>query len=353
MRLIRPLVAAAAITSTLMMATTTVDAAPSAPTGAKGGNKASGSTFRSLGVNSFATRQPTASGRRIVDLEMFEGNLYAGFGDWSQNTGPIQISSLDPTNGAVTPRVLADTEAVHNLRTINGRLVAPATDPRVAADYAVDAPWENHAVVSATHVFDMTTFDGNDLWMVGSKGTHAMAWRSLDGGATWAAALDLAPLSADASDFARFWGVGVLNSRLYVQGYDAVGGNHPTSKVFDGTSWSDGPALAASGLRSGPMWKPVVLGTSLIYRTAPAGGHSPVEAFDGTTTHTIASAYDVEVANDRLYVLDSRFNVRSTSDLATWTTIAAAPRGSLSLAVGGNEIFIGTRGSEILAFRAA
>ena len=96
-------------------------------------------------------------------------------------------------------------------------------------------PWTSHNVVKSFHVYDMAARTGSELWMVGSFGDNAVAWRSPDGGVPWSIALTVPPRNSGVGDFARFYFAGAYQNALYVQAADYDGGKHPTSKVFDGT----------------------------------------------------------------------------------------------------------------------
>lgn len=104
--------------------------------------------------------------------------------------------------------------------------------------------WLNPTQVNATHAYDMVSLINGDLWIVGSQGADAVAWRSLDGGSSWAERLRVPPRNTTSGDFARFFGAAVPGGKLYVQAYDNVGGLQPSSKAFDGSGWSDGPSFA-------------------------------------------------------------------------------------------------------------
>ncbi len=181
------------------------------------------------GTHPQASLQPSATGRGLVTLQSWNGKLYSGFGDYGANTGPIAVTPFDGTRFASAPELSADTEAIYTFRVIDGKLYAPSIDTRVGSDYAVGtdigrfASWSNPTVVGSTHAFDIVSLTGSDLWLVGSQGPDAAVWRSLDGGASWEKVLAVGPVSGIAGDFARFYGAGVYQSKLYVQARDFYG----------------------------------------------------------------------------------------------------------------------------------
>lgn len=300
------------------------------------------SAWQSEGVHPQAAAQSTARGRRIVDLQAFGGKIYAGYGDYEANTGPIAVSALTPGAG-YAKEFTADTEATYNFREIGGVLYAPSIDPRVAADFSTNAPWSGHDTTDAAHVFDMATTNGSDLWMVGSQDVDAVAWRSLDGGATWTEELRIAAVNS--GEFSRFYFAGVLGGRLYVQAFDSYQGAQAEAKVFDGTRWSSAPPIVTSWYNG---WRPVEFNGKLVIEGYGQGSRGPVFSYDGVTSSVVTLGYDVEVAGDRLFVLDDA-ELRVSTGLSTFSVIAVPPAGGRSLAVSAGVVYIGTDSSEILS----
>jgi len=301
-----------------------------------------------VGVHPQAARQPTAIGRTLAALEAWHGQLYAGYGDYGDNTGPIGISPFDPATAAFTQVHVSDTEAIQNWRAIGDQLWAPATDRRKDADFAVGEPWRDARPIGTTHAYDIVTIDGDDLWLAGSSGVRAALWRSLDGGATWALAQAEGPASGIQNDFARYYFAGVLGGRLYVQADDFYGAPHARSRIFDGSAWADGPNLLWGSMG----WRPLAFGGEMVYQGSAQGG--PLLRFDGSAPVRRAVGWNasaVTVAGDMLYVLRQRFPagadgldraVVRTADLESWEVLEApAPDGARSLAVLDGSLYAG------------
>ena len=297
----------------------------------------------------WAAAQPTTTGQRIVDLEVVGGKVYAGYGDYGANTGPITLAAYDPaTGGSFEAAFTSDTEAIYNIRDIGGEVVAPATDPRVAADYAVSGPWRDEDRLGATHVFDSVTVTGTDLWMVGSQDLDAVAWRSVDGGTTWTEELRVAPTSGVTGDFARFYFAAALDGRLYVQAVSNKSGPAPTSKVFEAGAWTDGPNLLPTG---GLGWRPIPFGQGFVYHGYGHGYLADVLYFDGTVSRsTGVFGLDVEVQDGVAWVLDAEGRVLRSTDLVNWETVAHGPADGRSLAVDGTDVYVGTASSELWSY---
>lgn len=290
--------------------------------------------------------QSTQQGQILADLEVHNGKVYAGYGDYTANTGPIMVSSVDASrpDAGFTDEFLADTEAIYNFRVIGEDLVIPAIDPRSKADFVVSGPWRQERPLGAAHVFDTaSTADG--LWMVGSHGVDAVAWRSVDDGGTWTEALRVPP--ADSSTYSRFYFAGVLDGELRVQAFDARGGEQPTSLGFDGIGWHERPSMLLRGDRG---WSPEPFAGGLVYHSQGQAERGAVRFFDGSTVTTLENrALDVEVTENAVWVLRADDSVAFTRDLVSWTEIGSGPRGSSSIAADeqSGEIWIGTNAAEL------
>lgn len=322
----------------------------STPASAAPSKKSAGggsSRFVKVATHPEAAAQSTAMGRTIATLKAFEGKLYSGYGDYGANTGPIAIDPLD-AGSFRGPVLSADTEAVWSYRQIGGRLYAPSIDPRKSATFAVGggglSTWSNPTAFAASHVFDMVTLDGQDLWAVGSQGSDAVAWRSLDGGTSWTELLRVAPMSTDGGDYARFYAAGTLEGRLYLQAMDARGGLHPGSMVFDAGGWSAGPSLDAVFTHTEEMDGRLLFhGT---YHSALFSGS--LMTFDGASSVTVySSIYDYTVADGRVYVLTTGGDVMSSADLATWQQVGRAPSSARSIGVLDGVVYLGGTDSAI------
>ncbi len=282
----------------------------------------------------------------------WRGRLYIGYGDYQQNTGPVDVTAWDPARADFVTVHSSDTEAIYNYRVIGDSLYAPATDRRQHADYAVGEPWRDQQPVTVAHAYDMATLDGRDLWLVGSAegGNYSpTAWRSTDRGAHWTVAHQPAWNG-------RYYFAAVYGDRLYVEGWSRqpVG----PSEVFDGVNWAMGPELLPAG---GHGFRPVVFAGLLVYATKQTFDTSYLElgatpnkllGFNGTT---VSPVFDRELfdffADERdLLVLDTGGVVWRTRDLVQWSRVASAtelrPR---SLALLDNVLYVGT--TDAMLFR--
>ena len=329
-----------------------------------------------LGRVEQAFAQPTAVGRAIATLQVFDGRLYAGYGDFTADTGPIAITPIDLATGRIGGSLLSyATEAVYGYRQIGDQLFAADIDPRgtrqggFARGVSRDGAhvWTDHKVVPALHVFDVATMDGSDLWLFGSAGDSAVAWRSLDGGVTWTTELSVRPLFV--GGFARLYSGAVIEGKLFTQVVETPGGPVSAGMVFDGTRWTTGPGWFPSQARQEDTfpWRPHAVGRQVVYMDQHSGAsHRMVRLyrFDGREAHLTFGPIDRHATPDPQYavvdltaaaatafVLNRRQEVWSSTDLVNWRLRATfrGPDGdrATSIAVSGDHAYVGTSGSNI------
>jgi hypothetical protein len=312
-----------------------------------------------------AVAQRTPTGRVLTTLVPHKGQIYAGFGDYSANTGPIAVRRFDPVGGWFGDVLFrSGTEAIYLYRVLNGRIYVPHIDPSVLfqnGGYAVggDGEWRDVRPVCVAHVFDVATLTGQDLWMCGSDGPDAVVWHSPDGGPTWAESLRDRPTY---EHIGRFYGLGILGGRIYVQKSEP---GVKLSKVFDGRRWSDGPNLLPPG---GMMWHPETFANQIVYQTNHAAiRSSPLYRFDGVRAQVALSPpargqsgpgaeqgiYGFTVADDRvMYALGIDRTVYVTNDLLQWHALRVdVPAEARSLCVLDKHVYFGGSNGELFRSR--
>ena len=308
-----------------------------------------------VAVSPGASRQATAWGQRIKDLGVYNGKIYPAYGNYDDNTGPIDIEALDPATGTFGPKALTvPTEELNVFRTINGKMYAPMIDPQLPwtanVGYATNASgtWTNEFKAPAQHIFDVATMTGTDLWMLGSASNPdgsemgAAAYRSTDGGATWKlVANDASP--GGSNGYERYYWAKAINGKMYMQAQAVNPGPAPL-RIFDGNTWTS--TTAFNSLCGGANANLVETFNNKII----CAGYG-IKTFDGrTATQYSASSFlqDLFVAGDGyIYALTYDHIVRS-SDGTNWTPIANAPADALSIAVVGGTVYLGMTNARIV-----
>ncbi len=312
--------------------------------------------WRDVMTHPAAARQQTAIGRTLVELQRVGSRIHIGYGDYSANTGPIDVYAwFAPVRRLKYQGLRVNTEAVLNYRRIGARVYVISADPKdmrghnfASAHVRRAGSWSRKRVgavvespLAAVHIYDVVWFDGA-LWAAGGMANNRAAlWRSTDNGNSWSVVLNVAPRSGFSNDTARFFFIGLHRNKLYVQGYDHCGGagcSHNKSRVFDGDRWRTGPDLLRG---AGMGYRPVKFRGEMILRSYENAYYpSNLLAFDGFGVRDPLpwrqSIHDYAVGQDGyLYVLTADINpndgvndqhVLRTNDLASWECLFDAPR---------------------------
>lgn len=148
--------------------------------------------------------QPSEFDHSLKELAVFEDRLYVGYGDWTVNTGPVDIRHFEPDGGLVVDLII-DEESIDYYRIFGDRMFIPGVDPRQPAGsdpltgnvFTLDSgtdwvaafeleqclhvldviPWGDTIFACGSGNIDMDHYhDGDDMSVI---------WRSDDGGHTW------------------------------------------------------------------------------------------------------------------------------------------------------------------------
>lgn len=316
-----------------------------------------------LGTHTHAAAQSTAWGQRLQEMLVFDGIVFVGYGDWNANTGRIWAGGWDISAAGFVYESQLDTENTWLHRVVNGRLVVPFIDPRsnsgdLARRSAGSAVWSTLPIgggsAGSLHSFDVASYDGTDLWVVGSRtGSNVgSVWRSPSGnGGDWVEVLTFAPPVG--WDFARYNHIVHYNGRIYVSGY-YFSGNPVTAipgQAWDGSSWVAAPEYTLfAGVHRFGHRALLFDGMAVRLYAWPSGYTAyPMLFFDGTTITVGASAYHHNVDDQgRLWWIDGAGDIyRQDPGGGSPTFIVAGPAGASCLAVQGTDLYIGTTASQI------
>lgn len=205
----------------------------------------------SFGRHPSIAAQPS-TGRVPLDAVLYDGKVFVGYGDWTENTGPIDIVYLDTATGLHgTALEDAPTEAIGCFRTIGGKLFTPWTDSHVSMPYLgystdFGGVWRNvdNGKTGALHLFDAASYTGDpgtDLYLCGSDiidgQGHGIVYHTINAGATWTLAFD----QGSPGGYARIYSIVKYGTSLW-----AVGN---ATYRFNGAAWSQwlGPWELGSG----------------------------------------------------------------------------------------------------------
>jgi hypothetical protein len=329
--------------------------------------QSSGATaFYFVGVHPQAIMQPeSSSGRALKSLTAWNGKIYAGYGDWDKNSGPVSLTAFDPATNtfAATAEHVSDTESIDNTQVINNKLYMLHVDPKShngaaftqgnASTSVTGSTWANVSKPTMTHVFGITPgFSANEVFISGqldegsSTNEVAKVYRSTDGGATWSESLSV----PSRGGFNRMMFISKLGDKIYAQSLSMTdfngSGFEAKAWVYSGNGWAKATPIA----RVSQPYKGAEFAGKIILQSAPAGG--ALLSYDGRNTATIRpSVKDYKIHTDGyLYALthfDNNLAVMRTKDLVTWEHITNTPANARSLAVLNTTLYVGTSESEL------
>lgn len=299
-------------------------------------------------------------GKALNVLAHVDDRIYAGYGDFTENTGPIHIESVpaaDPL-AAWTDHLTENTEQILVYRLLaDGRTFVPQADPRPPAiggyaARALNGTWTDHSdAFTAEHVFGMAEIAGH-LFACGAEGGNAVVWESTDGGATWGESLRSVTSDLASPDFERFYMLAVVGSTIHVQ--SSLGLESYKWTLADG--WTADSADLVIGDKAGGapglVWR-----DGYIYPHLVRIGSDPVSLyyFDGSARTLLSGdVRGYSVADDgSLYLIDSLRRLRripATGSLSPTTLGSVEQLGSevdCALCIVGDVAVIGTDESRL------
>ncbi len=319
--------------------------------------------------------QPTSHGVTIGTLFPYEGRIFFGYGDYNDNTGPIEMVAYVVAEDAFETHGAISTEEVQRFTVHDGALYTADVDPKghqaSGSVFRLDAPCGHFetmtAISGAVHTYALLEFEG-DLWVgTGSVSAKpAFVASSSDGGVTWKEELAI----ESASDvFTRVLDGGVNGDELFISGrsFPSAGDtNFAMHRV--GGEWK-----TISGVPDQPRVVPIELGDQfavVAFSSDVGKGGSfkggfglegnalePREWFPAgfvLVNWTLSPAAPGE--DPRLWALGRQgggFAVIASGDFQDWETVAELPalaRGEpRSIAYDANRIFLGTDEGDLYA----
>ena len=143
--------------------------------------------------NSYTAHQ--AKSRVPWDMIIQDGKLYIGGGDYGQNTGPVDVYSMDLETKQWTISGTLNDEAIGKFVRIGDQVYAPGFDAKGAQNtgnyYLLEeSQWTAfNNIPGAAHNFDITEHDGSRMFAIGTWGCN------------------VSPVQATKDDGQTYWGV--------------------------------------------------------------------------------------------------------------------------------------------------
>lgn len=209
--------------------------------------------------------QPTARGQVLGSLFAFDGRVHLGYGDYSDNTGPILSVAWNDALGDFDALGVLPTEEVQWFRPGLAELYVPAIDPdghqESGGVYRLDCASSSWVVATpiagAVHVYDVARQGESIYASTGSlTGAPALVVRSDDRGDSWTEVLR----RESASDrFSRFYTLGATSSLLFAWGEDSPAPHEPYAYVRQGAGEFEAIAMPTTN----PL-HPIVLTDAMV-----------------------------------------------------------------------------------------
>jgi hypothetical protein len=304
------------------------------------------------------------SAREIKDLQVWQGRVYLGYGDWKNNLGPVNVLYYQPNPGGfIEETTLDDENAIDRYVVIDDDLYIPGTDPKESWEYGNfyrncndGNGWQKFRTIpNGVHNFDMEKYKGKLFAALGTDGDHkeyALQY-SEDGGNTWTSAVDAVS--------SRFLDLFKMNGKLFAVAKNSTlyRFNSTDSKfaVIKTRLAPDLPPHPYSVKRVTEVNDDVVLyivksaevSSPSIYKLQPDEDGRKVPFFDGKKPR------DIVAVNGCVYVLTEATShyatVYKSTDLDNWTQVGSiigcngySPE---SMAVMGNYYYVGNANGDM------
>lgn len=322
----------------------------------------------SFAVNSGAKALADAgkAGSSITEMQVLGDELYTGYGDWTQNSGPTDLISVNMTTGSATKHLTVDGEAFDKLRIYDGAIYVPDIDPKVSwtanAGYAtnVNGAWQYNAATPFVHVLDVAKI-GKTLFLAGSivnpdkrlygpNNTIAAIKSSTDGGKTWK--IEKARWSGTETDeLDRYYWLSVVGDTLYAQAevdretLTAAKATRATD-VWRNGSWS---TTSAPPLINAYQELETFAGRIVSDQSSRVlAGSNPVEKHLANGLQTQMT--DIFIDGATAYAvkrLTGFSTVYTSTNGRDWTELGAVQGNYTSIAVKGSTLFLGAAAGKI------
>ncbi|MBE6609695.1 MAG: hypothetical protein E7634_03395 [Ruminococcaceae bacterium] len=330
------------------------------------------SEYIDLGIPASENYEKGSPALYIYDMEIYDGKLYIGDGDYSANTGPVKVMAYDIAAGSWYVSGTLPDEAVTRFAYIDGQLVIPGTDPTDGWEYGNyyvlnGGEWETvRKIPGGIHNFDMAEFDGMIFAAVGvDAGKYPVAC-SKDGGQTFELLTlrkDGKPIDTSNVQLNRCHNFITLGDTLYVTYRTYIDGGrdiifelyeyNPVKHCFDFTTDLIGKIFVrdiavADFILDSAVFKDVsYMATGYLEYSKDMKEYVPLRFPDDDTV------WDVCVNEDELYVLGSYKKEDGTYRITVWDNEKGEPNTfkktlwfeydvpAVSFAVDGNDFYFG------------
>lgn len=110
--------------------------------------------------------------RNLWDLQVFENEIYLGYGNTTTNPGPLNLYSFNPITKKYSFELTLPTEGIERLKLLNDKLFIPNSDPKPGNKrkyyFKDDGVWTLvNELPELAHIRDMDFFEG-EYYLIGN-----------------------------------------------------------------------------------------------------------------------------------------------------------------------------------------
>ena len=336
-------------------------------------------------------------GRNLWDMIVYHDQLYVGCGDYTHNTGPINVWTFTDDAGWKT-EFTVDEEEISHFRILDDTLIIPGADAREGWDFGnwyertPAGEWTKHRnIPNALHVWDIFDYQGLRFAAIGAEPEGEAVAISTDKGLTWTT--QVVPLgspvrsytSCDESYVGRSQIIGMfftVGGQLYADltgipniicrnGVPEVHGGFRTAH-WDGVGFQPVPQDLFPGLRHRiccMMVTAVAFGNDTFYVAQTQSEYGLYRIDQTLNTQQLHFAecsrpQDLELSEGVVYVLcnephgeDWRISVSATCDSEHWNEVFSVTASTFarSFVIWGNLVYwsLGSDWDAIVSAQAA
>ena len=342
--------------------------------------------------------------RNVWDLKVFDGRLYAGTGNSSNvgphtNAGPVPVFSMDLKSGEWKTEFTIDDEQIDVFRVLDGKLSIPGHDPRddwsKGNFYQLEAAgWKKtRTIPNGIHTYDMAFFAGRLWGALGTQGNFQLA-SSNDDGQSWKTYATTMGRTYTLCEFeGRLLGWGTIPFAKASEQIAAIKGEKQRAGSLEWLRWLAYEVAPDETLSPRPDWtrealfpgaptdetwaklvRPVVFKNQLLYIGGATHNDHQADPFGAFAASSLRpekiqtralelngeKPWDIEVHNDRAYILTSRkiardnsksgdapdeyeISVWQSADAKTWTRALRFTHTTFarSFAINGRDFYFG------------
>lgn len=270
--------------------------------------------------------------RCVWDMTIYDGKLYAGCGDYVNNTGgvPVMYCSLDDLGNWQREGIVLD-EQIGRFLVLDDKLTIPGWDPKDTPESGTyyqleDGKWQTHdGLPDGLHNFDLVRYDGKLFAGIGANKGETPIVVSENGTDFERVPMfrNGVPVDTSEGEMIRTYNLWVFNDTLYADfHYDNQVTNKWIAEVY---RYEDGKFVWCVGLGKklnmvsmgsqnlGKPWADAVIDDTLFFTTGHLYMTTDMVEFTVIQLPNYTWVYDIYTHNGVMYLLGASSSVTDTT----------------------------------------